>query len=176
MENIIFETKMLSYSYEQKKCMLSLNNISIKIHEGVKTVILGQNGSGKSTLLYHLNGVFKPSSGRMLYKGTPIKYTKEALTALRSEVSMVVQNPNQYIFSATVEEDVAFGPMNIGLNHDEIEKRISDSLYKVGMDKYRNRPSAQLSYGQRKRVSIAGALAICPRVLILDEPTAGLDP
>ena len=150
--------------------------MNVRIGKGVKTAILGANGAGKSTLFYHFNGVLKPKAGRVLYDGEPMEYTKEFLSSVRSDIAVVVQNPDEQIFSATVEEDVAFGPMNMDLPRDEIEGRIVDSLMKVGMLEYRKRPTVQLSYGQRKRVAIAGALACNPKVLILDEPTAGLDP
>ena len=176
MSDYVFETEDLSYSYTARQERPSLDRVNVKIGRGVKTAILGANGAGKSTLFYHFNGVFKPKEGRVLYDGAPMDYDKDRLVDLRSEIAVVVQNPDEQIFSATVEEDVAFGPMNMGLERDEVERRIQDSLMKVGMLEYRSRPTVQLSYGQRKRVAIAGALACNPKVLILDEPTAGLDP
>ena len=176
MSDYILETEDLVYSYNSRQTRPSLDHVSIKIKRGVKTVILGANGAGKSTLFYHFNGVFKPKEGKVLYEGKPLEYTDDFLVGHRDDIAVVVQNPDAQIFSATVEEDVAFGPMNMGLEHDEIEKRICESLMKVGMLEYRSRPTVQLSYGQRKRVAIAGALACNPKVLILDEPTAGLDP
>ncbi len=172
----ILETRGLTYAYTTRQAEPSLDSVSVRIAEGARTAILGANGAGKSTLFYHFNGIFKPKSGEVLYKGRPLEYTREALSALRNEISVVVQNPDEQIFSATVEEDIAFGPMNMGMERDEIEKRIQSSLFKVGMEEYRTRPTIQLSYGQRKRVVLAGALATEPKVLILDEPTAGLDP
>ena len=153
----ILEARDVTYVYGRKDGgNASLKNVSIGIREGVKTVILGANGAGKSTLFYHFNGVFKPTAGEMFYRGIPMSYQKEHLYQLR--------------------EDVAFGPMNLNLHPDIVEGRIRDSLFKVGMEDYRYRPTTQLSYGQKKRVAIAGALAMEPKVLILDEPTAGLDP
>ena len=172
----ILETKDLTYAYTTRQEEPSLSSVSVGISEGARTAILGANGAGKSTLFYHFNGILKPKSGEVLYRGKPLEYTKEALSVLRNDISVVVQNPDEQIFSATVEEDVAFGPMNMGMERDEIERRIQSSLFKVGMEDYRYRPTIQLSYGQRKRVALAGALAIDPKVLILDEPTAGLDP
>ena len=176
MEEVLFETKGLSYSYNSRQERPSLNDVNVRVRKGVKTAILGANGAGKSTLFYHFNGIFKPKEGEVLYEGRPIDYSKDELCKLRSDICVVVQNPDEQIFSATVEEDIAFGPMNMGLERDEVERRICDSLFKVGMEEYRCRPTTQLSYGQRKRVAIAGALAVEPKVLILDEPTAGLDP
>ena len=172
----LFETRGLGYVYNNRQTTPSLEDVDITIGEGVKTVILGSNGAGKSTLFYHFNGIFKPKAGTVLFRGRELDYSREALTELRSRISVVVQNPDEQIFSSTVEEDVAFGPLNCGLSHEEASERISDALFKVGMEEYRARPTTQLSYGQRKRVALAGALAIRPEVLILDEPTAGLDP
>ena len=173
----ILEARDVTYSYDRKEGgALSLKGVSLGIRPGVRTVILGANGAGKSTLFYHFNGVFKPKSGEVLYRGIPLCYDKEILYQLREDISVVVQNPDEQIFSSTVEEDVAFGPMNQNLHPDIVEGRIRDSLFKVGMEEYRYRPTTQLSFGQRKRVAIAGALAMEPKVLILDEPTAGLDP
>ncbi|MBP5734752.1 MAG: ABC transporter ATP-binding protein [Candidatus Methanomethylophilaceae archaeon] len=175
MSEPIIQTDNLTYSYTSRQTRPSLNGVSLTIGKGVRTVILGANGAGKSTLFYHFNGIFKPKKGKVLFDGQPIDYSKEALKDLRSKISVVVQNPDEQIFSATVEEDIAFGPMNCGMERDEIERRIQQSLFKVDMEEYRKRPTIQLSYGQRKRIAMAGALAIDPEVLVLDEPTAGLD-
>ncbi|MGI5964553.1 MAG: energy-coupling factor ABC transporter ATP-binding protein [Candidatus Methanomethylophilaceae archaeon] len=154
----------------------AIESVDFYAGSGRKTVLLGENGCGKSTLIYHLNGVYKPESGTVYYDGNPISYDRDFLTELRSEVSVVLQNPDDQIFSSTVEEDVAFGPLNAGFSREEVSERISWALEKVGMEEYAETQVQRLSYGQRKRVSIAGALALRPKVLILDEPTAGLDP
>ena len=173
----ILEARDLTYSYEKKDgSPMSLKGVSLGIRPGIRTVILGANGAGKSTLFYHFNGVFKPKSGEVLYRGIPLCYDKEILYQLREDLAVVVQNPDEQIFSSTVEEDLAFGPMNQNLHPSIVEGRIQDSLFKVGMEEFRYRPTTQLSFGQKKRVAIAGALAMEPKVLILDEPTAGLDP
>lgn len=173
----ILEARDVYYSYGKgDKATSSLKGVSLGIREGAKTVILGANGAGKSTLFYHFNGVFKPSDGQLFYRDIPISYKREHLYELREDVAVVVQNPDEQIFSSTVEEDVAFGPMNTNLRPDLLEKRLQDCLFMVGMEDYRYRPTTQLSFGQKKRVAIAGALAMQPKVLILDEPTAGLDP
>jgi len=172
----LFEVKDLTYKYNSRQTKASLDNVNLKVEEGRRTAILGANGAGKSTLFYHFNGIFKPSSGVVLYKDKPLDYSREALRELRNDICVVVQNPDEQIFSSTVESDVAFGPMSMELPRDEVDARITEALDMVGMSEFRLRPSTQLSYGQRKRVSLAGALAVRPKVLILDEPTAGLDP
>lgn len=171
----IIETKNLVHRYEGSKAQ-SLSDVSIGIHKNVKTVILGGNGAGKSTLFFHFNGVFKPKSGKVLYEGKEIKYGRKDLNELRTDIAVVLQNPDDQIFSATVEEDIAFGPMNIGLPMEEVEARVNDALFHTGLTKMRSKPTSQLSYGQRKRVAFAGAMAMKPKVLVMDEPTAGLDP
>lgn len=172
----LLEFRNLTYSYNSRQKKPSLDNVSIKVEEGRRTAIIGANGAGKSTTFYSFNGIFKPNAGEVLYRDRPLVYTKEALRELRNDICVVVQNPDEQIFSSTVESDVAFGPMNMDLPREEVDRRITNSLEMVGMSEYRMRPSTQLSYGQRKRVSLAGALAVRPKVLILDEPTAGLDP
>ncbi len=171
----VIETKGLSYHYSGSK-LLSLDDVNIKIKRGVKTVLLGANGAGKSTLFFQFNGVFKPTKGEVLYNGVPLEYSKKGLISLRSDVAVMLQNPDDQIFSATVEEDVAFGPMNMGLPMEEVTERIEEAMFVAGVLKFRERPTAQLSYGQRKRVALAGAIAMRPKVLIMDEPSAGLDP
>ncbi len=163
----------MTYSYSNK--IVALDDISLTIPKGKKTVLLGPNGAGKSTLFLQFNGIFKPKSGTVSFEGKEVTYRQKDLDALRSNVAVVLQNPDDQIFSATVEEDVAFGPMNMGLPRDEVELRVAESLSFVGMAQHRDRPTQQLSFGQRKRVSLAGALAMKPKVLVMDEPTAGLD-
>ena len=172
-DEMIIETKGLTYSYSNK--VVALDDISLTIPKGKKTVLLGPNGAGKSTLFLHFNGIFRPKSGTVWFEGKEIAYRNKELDALRSSIAVVLQNPDDQIFSATVEEDVAFGPMNMGLPRDEVELRVAESLSFVGMASHRERPTQQLSFGQRKRVSLAGALAMKPKVLVMDEPTAGLD-
>ena len=172
-DETIIETEGLTYSYANK--VVALDGISMTIPKGRKTVLLGPNGAGKSTLFLQFNGIFKPKAGTVSFEGKEITYRHKDLDSLRSNVAVVLQNPDDQIFSATVEEDVAFGPMNMGLPRDEVELRVAESLSFVGMAQHRDRPTQQLSFGQRKRVSLAGALAMKPKVLVMDEPTAGLD-
>ncbi len=169
------ETQDLTFYYSGND-RASLKDVNIRIRKGVKTVILGANGAGKSTLFYHFNGVFEPSAGKVLFDGDPLSYRRKALRALRSKVSVVLQNPDDQIFGQTVEADVAYGPSNLRLPKDEVDRRVEEALSLVGMTDLRVRNTMQLSYGQRKRLALAGALAMKPEVLVMDEPTAGLDP
>ena len=171
----IIETVDLRYRYAGND-RDSLSEVSVRIRKGVKTVILGANGAGKSTLFYHFNGVFEPAGGRILFDGEPFSYRRRALRTLRSRVSVVLQNPDDQIFGQTVEEDVAYGPSNLGLPASEVSVRVDRALRLVGLDDLRDRNTMKLSYGQRKRLALAGALAMDPEVLVMDEPTAGLDP
>jgi cobalt/nickel transport system ATP-binding protein len=169
----ILKTNDLDFSYPNG--VIALKKVSIDIEKGRKVVFLGPNGAGKSTLFLQFNGILHPKKGEVLFDGTPIKYDQRSLAKLREQVAMVLQNPDDQIFSTTVEEDVAFGPMNLLLEKEEVERRIDEALHLVGMEDLRRRPTQQLSFGQKKRVSLAGALAMKPKVLIMDEPTAGLD-
>jgi len=153
-----------------------LNNMSLSIEEGSRNAILGANGAGKTTFFYTLTGVYKPQSGTVYNHGEAVEYTKDGLRDLRSEVAVILQNPDEQIFCSLVEEDVAFGPLNLGLDRDEVSERVTKALRDVRMTPYARRPLQQLSGGQRKRVAIAGALAMHPKIMIMDEPTAGLDP
>jgi len=155
---------------------LIMENMNLSIKEGTRNAILGANGVGKTTMFYTLTGVYKPQEGTVYSRGTPIEYTKEGLRSLRSDVAVVLQNPDEQIFCSLVEEDIAFGPLNLDLDFDEVEARVTKALRDVRMTQYARRPLQQLSGGQRKRVAIAGALAMNPKIMIMDEPTAGLDP
>lgn len=152
-----------------------LAGCSLKIRRGTRNALLGANGSGKTTLLQHLNGLLRPTSGLVEFDDASIDYRRKALETLRSKVGLVFQNPDRQLFSAIVYEDVSFGPLNLGLDEDTVRKRVTEALAQVGMQDYADRPVQQLSFGQKKRVCIAGVLAMHPDVLLLDEPMAGLD-
>jgi cobalt/nickel transport system ATP-binding protein len=169
----LLETKNVWFGYETGDH--ALRDVSTCISGGKKTVVLGPNGSGKSTLLLHFNGVLKPDKGSVSFGRKALRYDRASLASLRQKVGLLFQNPDDQIFSATVEEDVAFGPMNLKLPREEVEKRVDEALDIVDMAKLRARPAQQLSFGQRKRVALAGVLAMNPDVLMMDEPTAGLD-
>lgn len=174
MEQIHLETKNLSYTYHDGT--QALKNVNIKIRKGEKIAIMGPNGAGKSTLFSHFNGLNEPTSGHVEIDGEKIIFERDELIKVRQKVGIVFQDPNDQLFAPTVKEDVAFGPMNLGLDYDEVEKRIRESLEMVGMSGFEEKTPHHLSGGQQKRVAIAGIIAMRPDIMILDEPTAGLDP
>jgi cobalt/nickel transport system ATP-binding protein len=153
----------------------ALDNCSLTVRRGSRTAVLGTNGAGKTTLFLHLNGILRPSAGQVLCDGNPLDYSRAGMRKLRSQVGLVFQNPDSQLFSASVREDVSFGPMNMGLEEREVRSRVEESLLAVGMAASADRPVHNLSYGQKKRVCIAGVLAMRPEILVLDEPMAGLD-
>ncbi|MBA2857545.1 cobalt/nickel transport system ATP-binding protein [Methanococcus maripaludis] len=170
----ILETRDLKYSYPDGT--VALNGINFKAEKGEMIAILGPNGAGKSTTFLHFNGILKPSNGSVILKGEAIKYDNKSLLNVRKTVGIVFQNPDDQLFAPTVEQDVAFGPMNLGLSKEEIEKRVKDSLKAVSMEGFERKPPHHLSGGQKKRIAIAGILAMNPEIIVLDEPTSGLDP
>ena len=152
----------------------ALNGVDLLVQPGEKVALLGPNGAGKTTLLLHLNGILTPSEGTVRIDGIPV--TKENLLEVRRRVGIVFQDPSDQVFMPTVAEDVAFGPTNLGLRGEALEARVSSALAAVGMSEHRHRTPHHLSYGERRLVAIAGVLAMEPEILILDEPTANLDP
>lgn len=174
----IIEVKNLSFAYsngENGKSENVLDNISFEIKEGSFTAVLGHNGCGKSTLAKHFNCINLPSGGSVYVSGMDTSEEKNAFK-IRSQAGMVFQNPDNQMVAALVEDEVAFAPENLGLEPKEIRKRVDEALEIVGMSEYALRPSANLSGGQKQRVAIAGVLAMKPRLIILDEATAMLDP
>lgn len=173
------EIKNLNYIYGQDTVFeqYALKNVNLSIADGEFIGLIGHTGSGKSTLTQHLNGLLKASSGDILYNGESIYKEGYSMKALRSKVGLVFQYPEHQLFEVDVLSDVCFGPKNQGLSQEEIEKRAKEALSLVGLDEsfYEQSPF-ELSGGQKRRVAIAGVLAMKPEVLILDEPTAGLDP
>ncbi|OEZ61293.1 energy-coupling factor ABC transporter ATP-binding protein [Duganella sp. HH105] len=152
-----------------------LRDCTLALQRGRRYALLGANGAGKTTVLQHLNGLLRPTAGTLRVDGQPFDYSRQGLTALRSRVGLVFQNPDRQLFSALVEEDVSFGPLNLGLDAAEVRSRVAAALDAVGLRGYARRAVHQLSFGQKKRVCIAGVLAMEPDVLLLDEPMAGLD-
>lgn len=153
----------------------ALEGLDLTVAAGRRLAILGPNGAGKTTLLLHLNGTLKPNAGTIEYDGTPVRYDRASLTAWRAAVGLVLQEPDDQLFAATVAEDVSFGPVNLGLTEADTRARVAQALAALDIADLADRPTHQLSYGQKKRVAMAGAIALRPRVLLLDEPTSGLD-
>ena len=174
MSEPILETQDLTFTYPDGT--RALKNINMSINKGEKVAVMGANGEGKSTLFSHFNGLSQPTSGIVKINGEEMKYDKKSLLKIRQKVGVVFQNPDDQLFAPTVQEDVAFGPMNLGLDLNEVDKRVEKSLKMVGMEGFEEKPPHHLSGGQQKRVSIAGIIAMDPELMIIDEPTAGLDP
>lgn len=170
----IIETKNLCYGYDENK--LAINNVNISLEMGKTTAILGGNGAGKSTIFLNLNGVLKPQSGEVLFNQNPIDYSKKGIMDIRKKVGIVFQDPEDQLFSSNVRKDISFGAIKLGLSDDEVKRRVDKAIRDTGIEHIEDKPTYALSYGQKKRVAIAGVLVMRPEVIILDEPTAGLDP
>jgi cobalt/nickel transport system ATP-binding protein len=168
----LVETRDLTYVYPGN--VKGLDRVNFIAPRNARIAVIGANGAGKSTLFKHFNGIFTPSSGSVLIHGEPI--TKKNLREVRKFVGLVFQNADDQIFSPTVEQDVAFGPINLGLDDDTVNHRVDEALQMVGIEHLRERVPHHLSGGEKKRVAMAGIIAMEPQVLVLDEPTAGLDP
>ena len=179
MEEII-RVENLTHTYGEGTpfCRSAVQDMSLAIYRGEFLGIIGHTGSGKSTLIQHLNGLLKPTSGRILLGGEDIWSDPKKIRNVRFRVGLVFQYPEYQLFEETVAKDVAFGPRNLGLGEEEIEERVREAIELVGLDyeKFKDRSPFELSGGQKRRVAIAGVIAMRPEVLILDEPTAGLDP
>jgi len=177
---VSLEVRHLTHTYAEGSAISSvaLDDVSFTIEEGEFVGIVGHTGSGKSTLVQHLNGLLKPSSGQVLVNGEDLNSDKVDRRALRQRVGLVFQYPEYQLFEETVSKDIAFGPKNQGLSADEINQRVRSAMAAVHLDydRYAEKSPFELSGGQMRRVAIAGVLAMEPQVLILDEPTAGLDP
>lgn len=166
------EFRQVRYSYEGSR-EEALRGVDFKIGHGEKVALLGPNGAGKSTLLLHTDGLLLPASGEVVVCGMPVE--RKTLADVRRRVGMVFQNPDDQLFMPTIEEDVAFGPLNMGLDAGEVEMRISAAMRAVGAEGLRKRSPMQLSGGQKRAVALAAVLAMRPQILVLDEPTANLD-
>ncbi|MFM9371971.1 energy-coupling factor ABC transporter ATP-binding protein [Streptomyces sp. Da 82-17] len=162
------------YAYEDGPTVL--DGLDFDVTEGRALALLGRNGSGKTTLMRLLSGGLRPDAGQLSVDGAPVAYDRKGLVRLRTSVQLVVQDPDDQLFAASVAQDVSFGPLNLGLAGPEVRARVDEALAALDITGLADRPTHLLSYGQRKRAAIAGAVAMRPRVLILDEPTAGLDP
>lgn len=153
----------------------ALDGLDLAVRRGRRLAVLGPNGAGKSTLLLHLNGTLRPEAGEVRVDGAAPGYGRAALAGWRRRVGLVMQDPDDQLFAATVAEDVSFGPLNLGLSEAEAAVRVDEALAALGIAGLAERATHHLSFGQKKRVAIAGALAMRPEVLLLDEPLAGLD-
>jgi len=174
MSSIILEARDLHYRYPRG--LEAISGISFHIRKNEKIALVGPNGAGKSTLLMMFNGMILPDSGIILFDNETIRYDTASLRMLRKRVGFVLQNPDRQIIAPTVYQDVAFGPTNIGFNERGVKEAVTLALRHVGLEGFERRPPHQLSGGEKKRVAIAGVLAMDPDVLVLDEPTSGLDP
>ena len=172
--SVAIETRELSYRYEDGT--QALEGVSLKAERGKVTGILGGNGAGKSTLFLNLNGVLTPSGGEVFLTGTRVSYDRRDLPELRRRVGIVFQDPDDQLFSADVYRDISFGAVNLGLPEAEVRRRVEEAMERTGVTHLREKPTHALSYGQKKRVAIAGVLVMEPEIMILGEPTAGLDP
>lgn len=177
---MIIELKDVDYIYNpgtpfEKK---ALDKINLQVEEGEFIGLIGHTGSGKSTLVQHLNGLMKPTSGTIIIDGEDLSSKETKMKSVRQKVGLVFQYPEHQLFEETIYKDIAFGPRNLGLSEDEVDKRVRDAMELVGLEfeELKERSPFELSGGQKRRVAIAGVIAMKPKVLILDEPTAGLDP
>lgn len=172
MSHHLVEMKDVSFAYPDGTA--ALRGVSFRITHGESVAIVGGNGAGKSTLLQHLNGYLTPTRGEV--RIGDVSLTRQTATAIRRAVGVVFQDPDDQLFMSTVFEDVAFGPLNLGLQPDEVERRSLAALGRVGMAHLRERPPHKLSAGEKRAVAIATVLALTPDVLVMDEPSSNLDP
>jgi cobalamin biosynthesis protein CbiD/energy-coupling factor transporter ATPase len=174
MSEHIIEVKDLQYQYEDGTQALA--GVNLKIPKGKTTAFLGHNGAGKSTLFLNLNGILKPSGGKVFYRESLLDYSRKCLKELRKSVGIVFQDSDSQLFSASVFQDISFGPINMGLPEAEVRQRVEFAMKRTEILHLKDKAAHSLSFGQKKRVAIAGVLAMEPEIIILDEPTAGLDP
>lgn len=175
MNDIIIRTENLCYYYEDEH-EHALDQLTLEIKRGKKIAVMGANGSGKSTFFLCCNGIHKPTSGAIYFNEKPIQYTKKELLNLRHKVGIVFQDPDIQLFSSSVYQEISFGPLNMGMSEDETKVQVEQVMEQLGITPFRNKPTHALSGGQKKQVSIADILVMKPELIILDEPTAALDP
>lgn len=171
MSEVVIDLKHVEYVYSDGT--RALNGVSLKVLKAERVAILGPNGAGKSTLIMHLNGLFTPTRGSVEVFGVPIE---KNVGEVRKRIGVVFQDPDNQLFCPTLWEDIAFGPLNMGLPDEEVEKRVKEVLKIVGLDGYEDKPPHHLSAGEKKKAAIATVLAMKPEILVLDEPAANLDP
>ena len=175
MDEMILEARRVSYAYDDGHTP-SLNDVSLSVKKGSRTVFMGANGSGKSTFFLCCNGILRPDAGQISIAGKPIVYKRKELLKLRRKVGIVFQNPDVQLLSASVYQEIAFGPLNLGLTETEARARVEDMIARMGIAPFKDRPAHALSGGQKKQVALADILVMAPDILILDEPFAALDP
>jgi cobalt/nickel transport system ATP-binding protein len=168
----VIDIQGLGYSYPDGT--VALDDVDLHIHEGERVALLGPNGAGKTTLILHMNGIHLPQTGSVAVSGYPV--TENNLVEIRRRVGIVFQDPDDQLFMPTVRQDVAFGPANLGLQGSELDERVAAALASVEVADLGDRPPNHLSFGQKRRVAIAGVMAMEPEILVLDEPTSNLDP
>ena len=172
MSTPVLDVRGLAYAYPDGH--QALYGVDLHIHRGERVALLGPNGAGKTTLVLHLNGILTAGAGTVAVSGLPVE--KRHLQEIRRRVGVVFQDPDDQLFMATVRDDVAFGPANLGVRGAALERRVLDALERVGMADFVDRPPHHLSFGQRRRVAVATVLAMEPEILVLDEPSSNLDP
>lgn len=175
MKDIIIKAENLYFSYDDEKSY-SLNGLSLEIQRGRKIAFMGANGAGKSTFFLCLNGIHKPSEGTLYLNGKPFDYSKKGLLDLRSRIGIVFQDPDNQLFSASVMQEISFGPLNMGMSEDEVREAVAQVIETLEITPFQHRPVHSLSGGQKKQVSIADVLVMKPDIIILDEPASSLDP
>jgi cobalt/nickel transport system ATP-binding protein len=174
MQEYLLEFEQVYYTYPVAQ-QSALNGLTLKIPSGKRCALIGQNGCGKTTLFLLANGLYKPNSGIVRWRGEPLNYSRNYLSSLRQKVGLVFQDPEQQLVASTVEEDISYGLCNLGLPEPEIKDRVEQALVEFGLTALAERPVHHLSLGQKKRVSIADVMVLRPELLVLDEPTAYLD-
>ena len=173
MNDLLLKTENLCYTYEGNTSP-ALDRLDLSIRRGKRVACMGANGSGKSTFFLCCNGILRPDSGRILFAGQPLDYSRKGLLSLRSQVGIVFQDPDNQLFCASVFQEISFGPLNLGLDEATVRKRVSAVMDRLGITPYADRPVHALSGGQKKLVSIADILVMEPSLILLDEPVAGM--
>ncbi|MDX8367325.1 MULTISPECIES: ATP-binding cassette domain-containing protein [Bacillaceae] len=174
MSTPIIELENITYQYPDGTD--AINNISLSIEQGKKIALLGNNGAGKSTLFLHFNGILQPTSGSICFQGETLRYKRKEIKRLRQQVGIVYQDSDSQLFSSSVYQDIKYGPKNMGLSESEVELAVDKAMMLTETTALKEKPPHFLSIGQKKRVAIAGIVAMEPKLMVLDEPTAGLDP
>lgn len=173
MENIV-EIKELSYTYPDGT--EALKNVNLNVKRGERLAVMGANGSGKSTLFLHLNGIIKAQTGEIKIDGEVVSGSKKNLIEIRKKVGIVFQEPDNQLFASSVRQEISFGPLNLGLSEEEVKRRVDETIETLGLKDIERKPTHFLSGGQKKRVAIGDVLVMQPKIIIFDEPAAGLDP